>query len=167
MTGTTPSSPAPSETFRVEPTLDVGLCVDLRMDFFAAMGIVMEPDAAGEMRQANLAYFQQGVGDGSVGVWVAWVGEELAGCVMLQEQRMIPNRAVPTGRTGMVLNVHVLDGFRRRGIGEALMLEVQAEGVRRGLDRLDLKASEMGKALYRRLGWGDPRGGRPMEFSLL
>ena len=79
---------------------------------------------------------------------------------------MIPNHRVPAGRTGMVLNVLVRDGFRRIGIGMALMRGIEAEGRSRGLDRLDLKATEMGEPLYRKLGWIDASGGRPMELDL-
>lgn len=79
---------------------------------------------------------------------------------------MIPNRPCPSGRTGLVLNLHVDDEFRRQGVGEALMRAIEAVGRERNLDRLDLKASEMGEPLYRNLGWVDATGGKSMELSL-
>lgn len=156
-----------SDDFSIVSTSDVVQSVELRMEFQVAMGGELAPEFDTRLREANRAYFQAGFADGSVVVFVAKAGDEIAGCAMLQEQSMIPNRRVPNGRTGMVLNLHVRDGFRRRGIAQALMREVESEARRRKLDRLDLKATEMGEPLYRKLGWGDATGGRPMERFLV
>ncbi len=136
------------------------------MEFQTVMGLALDPEFTLRLRESNRRHFERGFADDSIVVLLARVGEELAGCVMLQEQIMIPNRPVPSGKIGLVLNMHVPEAFRRQGIAQALMRAVEEEGRRRGLDRLDLKATEMGEPLYRKLGWVDPWGGRPMEFSL-
>lgn len=150
----------------VEASTDVDLCVDLRIDFQVLMGGPLDPSGEATLRSANRAHMERGFADDSVLVLLASVDGELAGCVMLQEQTMIPNRPCPTGRTGLVLNLHVFEKFRRRGVGAALMEAIEAEGRRRRLDRLDLKATEMGEPLYRELGWVDATGGRPMELPI-
>jgi len=152
--------------FHIAPCRDVAQCVDLRIEFQIAMGGPLEPALEARLREANRSHLQEGFADGSVLVLVARAQGEIAGCVMLQQQSLLPNRPVPSGRTGLVLNLHVREAFRRRGLGEALMRALEAEGRNRGLDRLELKATEMGESLYRRLGWGDPYGGKPMELSL-
>jgi len=153
-------SPATS----IHPSRDTALAVELRVEFQEMMSGPIPPERIEGFREANRAHFEAGFRDRSVVLLVAVVGEAVAGCAMLQEQRMIPNLPVPTGRTGMILNVMVREAFRRQGIGEALMKAIEEEGWRRGLDRLDLKASEMGELLYRKLGWGSPKGGLPMEI---
>jgi GNAT superfamily N-acetyltransferase len=146
------------------PTRDIALAVELRVEFQELMSGLIPPDRIAGFREANRTHFHAGFADDSVVVFLASVDSGVAGCAMLQEQRMIPNLPVPTGKTGLVLNVMVREAFRRQGVGEALMLAIKEEGWRRGLDRLDLKASEMGEPLYRTLGWGDPKGGKPMEI---
>ena len=146
------------------PSRDVALAVELRVEFQELMSGPIPPAELVEFREANRAHFEAGFGDDSVVVLLATVDDSLAGCAMLQTQRLIPNLLVPSGRTGMVMNVLVRETYRRMGVGEALMRSVEREGWSRGLDRLDLKASEMGALLYGKLGWGGPKGGRPMEI---
>lgn len=151
----------------IETTRDVSLGVDLRIAFQILMGGPLAPELEAALRSANSIHLERGIADGSVLVLLARVDGELAGCVMLQEQTIIPNRPCPTGRTGLVLNLHVFEKFRRHGVGAALMEAIEAEGRHRRLDRLDLKATEMGEPLYRELGWSDATGGKPMELPLL
>jgi len=147
-------------------TTDIELAVELRVEFQELMSGPIPLEGIAGFREANRIHFRAGFADGSVVVFLVSVDDAVAGCAMLQEQRMIPNLLVPTGRTGMALNVMVREAFRRQGLGETLMRAVEAEGRARGLDRLDLKATELGEPLYRRLGWGEPKGGEPMERSL-
>jgi len=153
-------------TARIERTRDIPVCVDLRIEFQVLMGGPLEPEFEARLREANRLHLERGFAEESTVVWIAKVGTEIAGCVMLQEQRIIPNRSVPNGRTGLVLNLHVRDGFRRRGIGERLMREVEAGGRALGLGRLELQATEMGEGIYRRMGWKDPHGGTALELTL-
>lgn len=161
-----PTEPPVPLPFHIAPSRDVALCVQLRIEFQVAMFGPLDPALETRLREANRTYLQDGFADGSVLLLLARVGDEIAGCVMLQQQSIPPNRPVPSGRTGLVLNLHVREPYRRRGLGEALMRALEAEARTRGLDRLELKATEMGEPLYRRLGWGDPYGGKPMELPL-
>jgi GNAT superfamily N-acetyltransferase len=145
---------------------DPDLACRMRLAFQVEMTGPLGEEGEKRFLQANREHFVRGFADGSVVFYLARVGGEVAGCVVLQEQWMTPNRLVPSGRTGLVLNMHVLDGFRRRGVGEALMREVEAEAKRRGMDRLDLKATAMGEPLYRKFGFDTPRGGKPLERYL-
>jgi len=155
-----------THSLSIQPSCDVALAVELRTEFQELMSGPIPRECIDGFREANRSHFEAGFRDRTVVVLVAVVGGATAGCAMLQEQRMIPNRIVPTGRTGMVLNVMVREGFRRQGVGEALMRAIEEEARRRGLDRLDLKATEKGEPLYRKSGWGDPEGGKPMERYL-
>lgn len=150
----------------IESSTDLDLCIDLRIAFQILMGGPLEPGLETRLRRANREHLERGFADGSIAALLARADGALAGCVMLQEQSMLPNRPCPTGRTGLILNLHTFDEYRRMGVGAALMRAVEAEGRARGLDRLELKATEMGEPLYRTLGWRDATGGRPMELPL-
>ncbi|MGZ5791397.1 MAG: GNAT family N-acetyltransferase [Croceibacterium sp.] len=60
-----------------------------------------------------------------------------------------------------LINVHdlaVLPGYRRRGVGGALLRAVEAEAVRRGASKVTLEVlsgNERAKSLYLALGYGD------------
>ena len=112
----------------IQTSSDVALAVELRVEFLEVMGVPLPPESIGSFREANRSHFEAGFLDDSIALFLATVDDAIAGCAMLQMQKMIPNRIVPSGRTGMVLNVLVREAFRRRGVGETLMQAVEAEG---------------------------------------
>ncbi|HEY4253987.1 MAG TPA: GNAT family N-acetyltransferase [Roseomonas sp.] len=81
---------------------------------------------------------------------VAWLDGQLAGTVQLDlgTPENQPHRA---GLAKLLVD----PGFRRRGIGRALMLRAEqaARGHGRGLVTLEAHAGDVGEALYRGLGW--------------
>lgn len=57
------------------------------------------------------------------------------------------------GETVGVYNVATLEGFRRRGFGEAMTWRAVAAGVESGATLAVLQASEMGRPVYERMGF--------------
>ncbi|MBK8804309.1 MAG: GNAT family N-acetyltransferase [Fibrobacteres bacterium] len=154
------------DSFEISQLLDPDLASQLRLTFQIAMSGPLSPTDQNAFVRTNREYFEKGFTEGFVVFFVAKSLDEIAGCVVLQELRMPPNMYLPSGRYGLVMNMHVYDKFRRIGIGERLMREIEDEARRRHMDRIDLKATEMGESLYRKLGWSEPRGGKSMELYL-
>lgn len=79
----------------------------------------------------------------------------LAACAVgVIEQRLgAPDN--PAGESGYVFNVATEPGFRRRGYSRACLVALLAWYQRRGVPRVDLKASPAGEPLYRSLGFRD------------
>jgi GNAT superfamily N-acetyltransferase len=59
----------------------------------------------------------------------------------------------PATTQGLIINVYVEPAHRRRGLARALMLALEAECADRGVTRLTLHASGMGRSLYESLGY--------------
>jgi ribosomal protein S18 acetylase RimI-like enzyme len=79
-----------------------------------------------------------------------WANGELAGSVQLQRA------AMPNGRhRGEVMKLMVHRRFRERGFARLLMLAVEGEARRMGLELLvlDTMQGDVAEGLYRRLGW--------------
>ena len=60
---------------------------------------------------------------------------------------------IVSGAVAGIYNVATPDPFRRRGLGEATTRAAVAEGRRQGCDLTTLQASEMGYAIYARMGF--------------
>ncbi len=90
------------------------------------------------------------VTDGSRLLWVARVGETLAGTVQL-DLALRPNGL----HRAEVMKVMVHAAHRRRGLGRALLLAVEAEARRIGRTTLvlDTRQGDAAEALYAGLGW--------------
>jgi GNAT superfamily N-acetyltransferase len=77
----------------------------------------------------------------------------LAACVVGTVDYRIAGPLNPTGETGYVFNVATDPGHRRRGYSRACMTALLAWFGRRGVAKVDLRASPAGEPLYRSLGF--------------
>lgn len=73
-------------------------------------------------------------------------------------QRRLPGPSNPSGLTGYILSVATDPRFRRQGHARAVVTATLEWLRGRGIPRVDLHASDEGEALYRDLGFHEPRG---------
>lgn len=98
----------------------------------------------------------------------AYVAEEngtLLGSAFLVINEMPPNPNFPKGRTGTVLNVYVVPESRRKGIASKIMSLLISDAESMNLDYIELKASDEGYPLYKKLGFEESISSfRPMKL---
>lgn len=91
--------------------------------------------------------------DKNISVYFAFDGGEAVATALLEIHEGLPKPVCPKGLTGTVLNVYTRPGYRRRGIAKTLMGLIMREAGERGLEFLELEATEMGRPLYLALGF--------------
>jgi GNAT superfamily N-acetyltransferase len=82
----------------------------------------------------------------------------LAACSVGVIQQRLPSPSNPTGRTGYILSVATDPRHRRQGHARAVVVATLDWFRSRGIERVDLHASDEGEHLYRDLGFREPRG---------
>jgi ribosomal protein S18 acetylase RimI-like enzyme len=97
------------------------------------------------------------------GEYLGWVAEttlsprEVVGGGGVQLRPILPrprdSDGIELGPEAIVLNVYVEPGWRRRGVGEAVMRTLLDSLAERGIRRIVLHASDDGRRLYERLGF--------------
>ena len=108
-------------------------------------------------------YFEKYMGSGELIEWVAVEDNEDAGD---GEGRIIATAAVvfmdfppsftnKTGRTGYVANVYTAPEYRGQGIVGQLLEKVEQEAKARGITKMMLNASAMGRKAYLKSGYFD------------
>ncbi|WFE41487.1 GNAT family N-acetyltransferase [Micromonospora sp. WMMD998] len=80
-------------------------------------------------------------------------GSALAACAVGTVERRLGGPDDPTGLVGYVFNVSTDPGYRRRGHSRACVTALLAWFRRRGVHRVDLRATAAGRPLYRALGF--------------
>jgi GNAT superfamily N-acetyltransferase len=88
--------------------------------------------------------------------WLASVDDEPVGMASVFEYRRMPWPGRAASRWGYVSNMFVLEPFRNRGVGAALLDAVVAVADQRGYARLVLSPSERAVPFYRRAGFVVP-----------
>jgi ribosomal protein S18 acetylase RimI-like enzyme len=137
----------------------------LREVMFASMGPMPDRsgwwDAATEALEKALAVpdgpMQAFVVDAAASPDVA-VSGELASCAVGVVERRLPSPHNPTGLSGYVLSVATDPRHRRRGYARAVIQAALAWFESRGVERVELHSSPDAEAMYRSLGFQEPRG---------
>ncbi len=127
-----------------------------------AMAEEMQPRvlADASFRERTFVYWHEMLEAEKVVGWIAEVDGAPVGMAALLLHHHPP---IPGGerRRGYVHGVYVAPPYRRQGFGRALMDVVTEYGREHGLQRLELKTSEMGRSLYTALGF------EPYEILIL
>ncbi len=104
-------------------------------------------------RRACLEVRREIVRGGYLG-WLAVADGRIIGGVGVMPRRMLPRPSIPRGHLeAYVLNLYVEPDWRRKGVARALMAAVLAWARRRRIPLASLHASEMGRPLYRGMGF--------------
>ncbi len=119
-----------------------------------------EESATAAFREAMFVYWYEALESGRAVGWIAEQGVTPIGMTMLLLHHH-PPRPTSEARRGYVTSVYVAPEHRRRGVGRALMEAAIAYGREQGLQRLELRTSEQGRALYEAVGF------RPQEVMML
>ena len=138
----------PDVTVRVAGEADLGALASLR----ATWSRVDEADPAFENQ---MAAWLAAEGDHRT-TWLATAGEEPVGMASLFEYRRMPRPGRPYSHWGYVSNMFVLEGFRGRGIGSALLAAIIGAADDRSYTRLVLSPSARAVSFYLRAGFAVP-----------
>ncbi len=139
---------------------DIPLLARHRAAMFRDMGHLSSHQEE-PLAQATASYLRDALPRGE---YLAWVAESrgtppiIIGGAGVQLRPILPrprpdDNDLELGPEAIVLNVYVEPGWRRRGVGEALMRTVLDALAVRGIRRIVLHASENGRRLYERLGF--------------
>lgn len=99
------------------------------------------------------AAFVDLLAQGETNVWLATGGGDVVGSVALHLLARFPSLQNRCAREAYVSHVFVAPGWRRRGVGSALMGALVQHARDLGLARVRLHATEPGRALYETLGF--------------
>ena len=92
-------------------------------------------------------------------------GDMIAGCASLSYINVMPTFDHPTGKRAHLMNVYTREAFRRRGVGKLMVQFLIEEAKSRAVTEISLDATQMGRPLYKSLGFGDNADG--MNLSIL
>lgn len=93
-------------------------------------------------------------------------GSGLVACAVGTIERRLGDAGNPGGEYGYVFNVATDPAYRRRGYSRACMRGVLDWYHRRGVQKIDLKATGAGEPLYRSLGFAPSLMQTPMRLRL-
>lgn len=116
-----------------------------------------------------MQYYKKHINDDFFAALVEDDNGNIASSAFLVIYEVPANLSWPTGKSGKILNVFTYDQYRNTGYASSALRLLIEEAKKRDLSLLELSASEMGKPLYKKLGFKESGNTHftPMKLSLL
>lgn len=151
---------------RLADCRDLDRLINLRLDFFQECFKPQSEEEMARLVEGLRNYYERHLGDDFVAVLAETSEGEVTAVAFLTLLERPPSPVVPSGRVGDVGNVLVYPSYRRQGLATRVMSRLVEEARSRGLSRIDLAATEAGRAVYLKLGFVELAGHTSMQLSL-
>jgi predicted acetyltransferase len=133
---------------------DIPDLVQLRLAYLREDNGHLDDDETEVIQKDLPGYFQKHL-DRDLFAYVIRENRNIVSCAFLLGVEKPMSPAFLNGLTGIVLNVYTRPSFRRRGYAESIMKTLLAEAKEKELSVVELKATEAGYPLYKKIGFSD------------
>ena len=99
------------------------------------------------------AYFEKQLTSNNYVQWLVEADEQIVATGAIQFISFPPSFANPTGVRGYICNMYTAAQYRKKGIAQQIVCKLIAEAKGRDVHHLFLIASEMGKPVYKKIGF--------------
>ncbi len=148
--------------YRMATKEDIDLLVALRMDF---INIHKDDERYEELKKNCYTYFSKAYANDSCDVVLAEENGCCIGTGIVFYYDSVPSTFNTTGKNSYITSMYVDQGYRRKGIGTAILERVIECAKKRGVTVIFLSASEMGRPLYEKRGFADSKNGMMLDLK--
>lgn len=133
---------------------DIHLLAELRVAMLCEETEYSE-DFRKVLRDNTMEYIHHGLGSNDYLSWVAVQEGVIIAMGGINFFALPPNDWCPSGKTAYLGNMYTLPAFRRQGIAAHLLALLIDEAKDRQCERILLNTTDMGRPLYKKLGFAD------------
>ena len=141
-------------SYRKAAANDIPLLVDLRMKLLHDAVHKDAPQKWATVESQIRAYYEESIVNETHIAYLAFDGPYCVGTGGVCFFRILPSYFKPTGKKAYVINMYTEPAYRRKGIGRHLLKLLVDDALSRGATYISLEATEAGKPLYRKCGFG-------------
>lgn len=132
---------------------DLDFLVKTRIKVLRAANGLDDTVDMSEVEEQSRDYYREALGSGEHVAYLVFDGEVLAGAGGISFYRLLPTYHNPTGENGYIMNMYTRPAYRRRGIAYKTLDLLVAAARERGVARVTLEATRMGRPLYEKYGF--------------
>ena len=149
--------------YRTATVADIDDLISLRMVFLKEVESVYDPQYESSVRSSFTKYLLESIPDENYVSWLAVDDRRIIATSGLSFNTVPPSYGNHTGKEAYVMNMYTLPEYRRKGIAKLLFEKTLEEAKRRGVGKIRLHATEMGKPLYQKYDF-EERGDEMVLF---
>ncbi len=139
---------------------DIDSLVNIRKQQLVDEGIAPSIDIDDELT----AYFNSVLNDGTLVEWIVEDENNIIATAAVAFYQFPPTYTNKTGKKGYITNMYTKDKYRGRGIATALLHKLVEEAKAKGISKLWLGASKMGRPVYEKFGFRETGGWLEMDL---
>ena len=139
--------------YRRADITDLETLVEQRFCLFGAVRPEMDAES---LREPVRNYYAETIPTGECVYWLALDGDRVIGGGGWAIRRYAPGYLLRNGVSAYVFNIYTDPAYRRRGVAREIMLRLMDDARQRGIKRVDLHATEVGRPVYEKLGFKPP-----------
>ena len=145
---------------------DIPQLIELRMAYLHADFGELEPETDDAIESSLPDFFERHLEHDLLAYTMRDECGTIVSIALMLTSEKPPNPRFPHGRIGTVFNVYTAPEHRRKGLARAVMGALIEDAKTRGLDLVELNATDDGYPLYRSIGFEDASLHRPLDFRL-
>ncbi len=137
--------------YRLATKKDIEAMCSLRKKQLVDEGISPDKDIDNELHQ----FFEKAFENGTFVEWLLEEKGEIVATAAIIFYEFPPTYTNKSGIKGYITNMYTKPEFRGRGIASGMLSRLVEEAKRRGVEKLWLGASKMGRPVYKKFGFID------------
>ncbi len=154
--------------FRLATKQDIRQLIEMRLAFIQE-DTHLSDEQTNCLNNQFIEYFNKHIENdlNDLFTYVAEENEEIVSTVFMIVIERPANPNFLTGKIGTIFNVYTKKEFRKQGLAEKLLKMAIEDSKKMNLSYIDLKASQMGLPLYKKLGFKEEQSQCvPMKLTL-
>jgi GNAT superfamily N-acetyltransferase len=143
----------PMIEYRLATEDDIDDLVSLRIIFLQEAEEIDSSKSTEELRKSLYDYFEDKLATGSFSSWLAVENGRIIATSGLSFHIVPPSFGNPSGEEAYLMNMYTLPKYRKKGIGGELLVKTLEGAKRRGIKKIRLHTTAIGKSLYEKRGF--------------
>jgi len=140
-------------SYRLATIDDIDDLVSLRIIFLQEAEEVNPSISVDEMKASLYNYFKDKISSNLFVSWLAFDEEKIVATSGMSFHIVPPSHGNLTGEEAYLMNMYTLPEYRKQGIGGELLNRTIEEAWKRGIRKIRLNATAIGRSLYEKRGF--------------
>lgn len=129
--------------------------ITFQTEYWGPQPATLTEQLSNELRR----YFEQALAAQTCIGWMAADGAQIVGIGVMAIREQPGHFKNPSGRSGYLMNMHTLPGYRRKGIASTILQKLEESARELGIQAFELHATTDGAPVYEKNGFqlhGEP-----------
>lgn len=152
-------------TFHKATIADIDVLTKTRIEVLRAANHLSDTVDMSLVERESYQYYQTCFSKDIHVAYLVYDDDNVAGCGGVSFYEVMPTYSNPSGKNAYIMNMYTRPEYRRKGIASKMLDLLIQEATDRGIKKVSLEATQMGRLVYEKYGFVSMKD--EMEYLLL